>query len=610
MCDLRADTLLEETPKVLDKVIDGFITYATDLPLVVIAVDLEGKITHWSRYARVLFGFSEQEVLGRPVADLEIGIVGEGEAERVASRVAGRPNWRGELTVRGRYGNELRLHCISSPIANPSGTVIGMAGMFLDVTAYRSVLTQQATTLREMVFYGEEIRELERARIARDLHDELGQLITAIKSEARMRIADPDLDASTKEAGTRLVRACDDLIDIIHRICSELTTPVLDDFGIQDALESLIFDVADHIGARCSIDFGEIPEMDKRLRREVYRIGQQALVNAERHSNASHISVSLKSINNSLVLEVADDGVGIDHIGPDDFGLQTMRERAERLAGSLRIHRNSPSGTVVRFALPLSQFEQSAVDRRVVSRSFVEAIMRATGDITIVLNPDGTLQWIRSWAEIEAQDLWVDSLESMMTLVHPEDRNLAFSKLVDLLTGASMIERWVTIRVRDINGVYRWYEADGRNLVSVPEVGGVVVSLREVSEKVEPNERAPEQQDYYETLLKHLPSPAMLITGDGQILFANHAVAELLRAAPEVLATQTIFEYIFDRDHAATRERLDRCRLGMTDMYPLRIKRADGTAAETIVQGAAHLTNGELDFVVITLNPVLAAPQN
>jgi two-component system sensor histidine kinase UhpB len=200
--------------------------------------------------------------------------------------------------------------------------------------------------------------ELERAAISRELHDELGQQVTAIKSVGlaiARRAAGSD---TTIEQSARLVMGCaDQIYDGVHRLISRLRPLALDHFGLHDALRDMLADgQLHHPHVRLTLDMPEpLDGLDDALATAVYRILQEAMSNALRHAQAQHIGVRVQALASVLHVEVVDDGVG--RVGQwqtaGRYGVLGMRERAQALGGTCDLDQMPPAGVRVRVRLPL-----------------------------------------------------------------------------------------------------------------------------------------------------------------------------------------------------------------------------------------------------------------
>ena len=213
--------------------------------------------------------------------------------------------------------------------------------------------------LRELSARVLEAREEEKTRIARELHDELGQLLTALKMDLswlRERLpGDGETGARVEEMG----RLLDQTVGSIRRISADLRPLMLDDLGLADAASWLVDDFGKRYGIASRIELradGALDRLPKNVSTAAYRAIQESLTNIARHSGAKNAWVVLAAENGSLEVQVEDDGRGIE---PEDLakarslGLKGMRERIAYLGGSFEVARAARGGTRLRLKLPM-----------------------------------------------------------------------------------------------------------------------------------------------------------------------------------------------------------------------------------------------------------------
>jgi two-component system sensor histidine kinase UhpB len=192
-------------------------------------------------------------------------------------------------------------------------------------------------------------QEEERARIARELHDEIGQTLTAIALEAE-RPRDGTLNGSGARIGQWAERALDDL----RRIARELRPEALDDLGLVNALIALCTRVAEQSGLDIERQLeGHAPSHAPELDLVIYRVAQESLTNVVRHADASRVIVAFGSEGDRLRLRISDDGRGIGDAAGSTNGIAGMRERAALVGGRLEITRGELGGTAVCLDVPL-----------------------------------------------------------------------------------------------------------------------------------------------------------------------------------------------------------------------------------------------------------------
>ena len=197
-----------------------------------------------------------------------------------------------------------------------------------------------------------------RGQIARELHDELGQQVTAIKSLGQaMALRAKGVDAHTENAARMVIESADAIYEEVHQLVSQLRPLALDRFGLQDALQDLVEDaLSRHPDTRIDLHLHTpLEDMESSLATATYRIVQESLNNALRHAQASQITILLSALDQQLHIDVSDNGMGAtpDWADSGQFGVIGMRERAQGLGGSFRFESLQPSGVRVWAVLPL-----------------------------------------------------------------------------------------------------------------------------------------------------------------------------------------------------------------------------------------------------------------
>jgi two-component system sensor histidine kinase UhpB len=198
-------------------------------------------------------------------------------------------------------------------------------------------------------------QEGERLRVAQELHDEIGQTLTAVTIQAE-RAADGD-PALAGQALRRVADAVRDSLDEVRRIARELRPEALDDLGLANALIALCRRVDAQDGPRVRRELqGKLPPLSPDVELVVYRIAQESLTNAVRHADASSATVSLQADGETVTLRVADDGKGMpSQLPAGTAGIAGMRERALLVGGRLSIQSRPEQGTEVRLTIPVEE---------------------------------------------------------------------------------------------------------------------------------------------------------------------------------------------------------------------------------------------------------------
>jgi len=244
-----------------------------------------------------------------------------------------------------------------------AGRITGHFGIQRDVTdrtLAAQELEQSRTELRALAARLLAIREEERTRIAREIHDELGQALTALKL---------DLAWLEKRGGTvrnsgafrvdesSITSRIDETMEIVRRIASELRPSVLDQLGLEAAVEYLVQDTAKRTGIAVTLEADDFPRLPDELASHAFRIIQEALTNVTRHSKATRVEVSVRRAGKSIILGVRDNGVGFapgSLSGVRSLGLVGMRERALACGGTVMVQGKPGEGTLIVVTIPVA----------------------------------------------------------------------------------------------------------------------------------------------------------------------------------------------------------------------------------------------------------------
>jgi two-component system sensor histidine kinase UhpB len=262
-------------------------------------------------------------------------------------------NVRRTLSPLTRFASRLR----EIDLAEGTGITIEPADGTPELLALADAFNEMLARLREERRAGARAallaQERERLRIARALHDEAGQTLTAVALEIERAASDgTEADRARMAA---IAEQLHDTLDEIRRISRELRPEALDDLGLVNALIALSSRIARQGSVRVDRDLAaRLPELSEEVELVVYRVAQEALTNVLRHSGASRCLLRLGSEGDELALEVVDDGVGMPStIGAETIGIEGMRERALLAGGALSIGPVPDGGTAVLLRIPL-----------------------------------------------------------------------------------------------------------------------------------------------------------------------------------------------------------------------------------------------------------------
>ena len=234
----------------------------------------------------------------------------------------------------------------------------GLSIFFTDVTEQQETQEQlRASTdqLRALAARLDAIREEERKLMAREIHDQIGQALTALKLDlAGLRAGDP---GEVERRAAEMDRLLDDTLDTTRRLSTALRPPILDDLGLAPAIEWQAREFEGRTGIPCTLSLGEQP-IGGAEALVLFRIVQEALTNVARHAGARAVRIDLRTDPAVTVLTVSDDGRGItgeQQASPSALGLAGMRERALVLGGEVSVTGAPGAGTTVSARLPRAQ---------------------------------------------------------------------------------------------------------------------------------------------------------------------------------------------------------------------------------------------------------------
>lgn len=344
--------------------------------------DLEGRISYWNPAAERLFGWPAGEIVGRS-ATLLVPAERAPELARHTEIVLGRGHVEHAETQRvARDGRLVEVALSAAPLIDPAtDRVIGEICSLRDITEVKRAREAEAELAenRQLTQLIQGRLEEERRVIARELHDELGQGVTAIRTigtviARKTHGSDPEVHRSAET----IVAVAGQIYDTLHGMIRQLRPSALDHLGLRDTLEEAVRNWRGmHPEIACSLRLeGDLDGLGEQVNITVYRIVQECLTNVVKHAQASEVEVSVARRSDGqdrVEVAVRDNGRGLaDQLKPEGrrFGLMGMRERAEALGGGFTLERGTPSGLVVRVVLPLRVGPQeSAADRPAASLS-------------------------------------------------------------------------------------------------------------------------------------------------------------------------------------------------------------------------------------------------
>ncbi|HJV73763.1 MAG TPA: histidine kinase [Noviherbaspirillum sp.] len=269
-------------------------------------------------------------------------------------------NWEGRIRIE-KWQDIKWINLRSSPRVLP-GIGVQWDGIMANITQGKlaeAEIKRSREQLAELSAHVETVKEKERTRIAREIHDDLGGNLTAIKmAMALMKKRLPADDTALAEKAGYVDALVDRTIEAVHRITLDLRPSILD-FGIVAAIDWQAREFEKQLGIPCEfISSHKEVNLHPDQATALFRIFQEALTNIGKHANATRVSIRLARTKGSVSLEISDNGCGIaptDRLKPKSFGIRGMAERASALGGELSIFSAPGGGTAISLKIPLSK---------------------------------------------------------------------------------------------------------------------------------------------------------------------------------------------------------------------------------------------------------------
>jgi PAS domain S-box-containing protein len=325
--------------------------------------DLDLHILFVNPAGRKLVGLASLEEARRTqVTDYLFPEDAEYLLQEVLPTVLEKGSWSGELRYRHfQTGDAIPVvfHEVFTINDPETGRPMNFANVSRDLWERKRTEQERERSLRELRALAarlQSVREEERTQVAREVHDELGQALTAIKIDFLALLRDLPAEQRRTGKAESILQLISDTIASIRRISTELRPGILDDLGLVAAVEWAAEEWTARTGTKLRLSLpSEDIAMDRERATALFRIFQETLTNVARHAHATVVRVRLAHENGYLLLEVQDNGKGMNQEqlpGGRSLGIVGMRERALLLGGELTIHTAPEEGTTVRVRIP------------------------------------------------------------------------------------------------------------------------------------------------------------------------------------------------------------------------------------------------------------------
>lgn len=329
------------------------------LPGVFYLYDREGNFVRWNKNFEKVSGYSGEEIRNMKPLDFFEGIDRDLIEEKITTVFQeGFADVQAYFSMKGGQKMPYYFNGCSATF-NGKDYLIGMGIDITDRIKAETEMRERTEEIQRLTGYLEHVREEERTRIAREIHDELGQQLTGLKMDAswldkKISIA---TDSQIHEKIAGMISLIDLTVKTVRRISSELRPGILDDLGLVPALEWQCqeFEKRTGIKSKFHSDLGDY-NLDRNLSTNIFRVCQEALTNIARHAQATAVETHLSKKDGFVNLTIADNGIGFDveeAKSKNSLGLVGMRERAILFHGELVIKTEKGKGTVVVLRAPL-----------------------------------------------------------------------------------------------------------------------------------------------------------------------------------------------------------------------------------------------------------------
>ena len=398
-----AEKALKESEKSLRESAERLQAHIENSPMAVVAWDKDFNVTQWAGEAEKIFGWSAAETLGKPIMDLhmiyaeDIPRVQEAMAKLVGGArhvISSNQN----VTKDGRV-----IHCdwYNSVLSNEDGTMASVMSQVLDVTERKRMeqelmvmndqlmheVAMRTADLSALTAHIQKIAEIEKANLARELHDELGSVLVGINMEVGQlmeKISAPDLLQNLSLINDLLSNA----FQIKGAVVNQLYPTILDHCGLTAAIEWQANEFRKHSGIAVELIVPKEPlATEHTFALAAYRITQECLTNIAKHAGAGKIHIEIKTSGGFFDLTIHDNGKGLpDEIKTGGHGIFGMIERARYLGGSMEIGSEEGKGTTAHLRIPLeiakpkSKMRVLVVDDHAIFRDAIRHLLDKHSD--------------------------------------------------------------------------------------------------------------------------------------------------------------------------------------------------------------------------------------
>ena len=331
-------------------------------PALIIAFDKDGKTVRFNKSCESISGYNSHEVIGRTFGELPI--VGDKIFSTDGHLLENKPN-QFPTYFESQWITKSKKKCTiawsSVELENTVGNIKWIISG-IDITEQKraeEALNRYQKQLQKLSAHLQSVREEEQARISREIHDELGQILSTVLIDISWLERHESKEDKKKwlEKLNSVSRNIENTIKQVQKISSDLRPTLLDNLGLAAAIEWQIKEFTQKSRIRCIVNLKDKElEVSKEISTTIFRILQESLTNVLRHAKAAEVKVNLIRKSNKLLLEIEDNGIGISNgqiNNPNSLGLLGIQERVRSLKGKIDIIGFPGKGTAIKVSFPI-----------------------------------------------------------------------------------------------------------------------------------------------------------------------------------------------------------------------------------------------------------------